>query len=89
MLVLFAANLLPSVVDFCFKHIIEQVADAGRAKLLLYVVPGAAYACVLAVQGCFFAALGSRVGLLLGSGCVAGACFLFWPPQRQEGDAVG
>lgn len=89
MLVLFAANLLPSVVDFCFKHIIEQVADTGRTRLLLYFVPGAAYASVLAVRRCFFAALGSRVGLLLGSGCVALACYLFWPPQRREGDVVG
>jgi len=87
-LVLFAANLIPSAIDFSFKHIIDQVGSSS-ARLLLYFIPGTAYLFTLSFHRLFFVALGSRIGLLLGSGLIAVACYLFWPLPRREDDSVG
>lgn len=87
-LVLFFANLLPSVIDFSFKHIIDDV-DTSQVRLLLYFIPGTAYITTLSIRKYFFVALGSRIGLLLGSACISAACYLFWPLQRKEEDVVG
>ena len=86
--VLFFSNLIPSVIDFSFKHIIDEV-DKEDKRLLLYFVPGASFFLMLIVRRLFFVALGSRIGIMMGSFCLSGSCYLFWPITRQEGDEIG
>lgn len=87
-MVLFMANLVPSIIDSKFKSIIDSI-DTHDIRLVLYFVPGLVFLVVLAIRRLFFITLGSRIGILIGSSLLSAACYFFWPIRRKEDDKIG
>lgn len=87
-MVLFFANLIPSIVDSCFKHIIDDV-DKADLRLLLYFIPGTCFLTILLLRRPLFYLINSRIGVTIGSGMLAAGCYFFWPINREENGEIG
>lgn len=87
-MILFVSNLIPSVVDSCFKHIIDDV-DKTDLRLVLYFIPGVCFLTILLLRRPLFFLINSRIGVTVGSGLLAGGCYFFWPINRKENDEIG
>ena len=88
LMVLFISNMVPSVVDSCFKHIMDEV-DKADIRLVLYFIPGTAFLIVLLLRNLLILILNSRIMIILGSGMLSGACYMFWPLPRNNDAPIG